>query len=124
MGSGILSEAHAAALLRALEQAGEASQVAAVRVQAVEFATQALRSPMDNGIPLAAAAVANPQADPPRRVLRDVPLRVLRRFPACGPAVLWQDAPALASVIPGLGRVRLSPLPRGSALEVRSAIAA
>jgi hypothetical protein len=88
MGSGIRSGARAAARLREREQAGEASQIAAVRVQAVEFATQALRLPMDNGIPLPVAAAVNSQGDLRRLALRDVPLRVLRRFPARGPAAL------------------------------------
>jgi hypothetical protein len=87
-GSGILSEARVVARRRAREQAAEASQIAAVRVQEAEFATRALQSPMDNGIPLPVAAAVNSQGDLRRLALRDVPLRVLRRFPARGPAAL------------------------------------
>ncbi len=125
MGSGILSAERAAARRRAREQEGGASPIAAHRAWEAEFATLALRSRMGNGIPLAAAAAANSLGDLPQLDLRDVPVRALRPFPVRGPAALWQDAPALASVIPGLGRARLSPLPRdlaaGLALEARLA---
>jgi hypothetical protein len=92
MGSGIRSGERAAAQLRALEQAGEASRIAAARVQAAEFATRALQSPMDNGIRSAAAAAAavNSLGDLLQRelALRDAPLQALPRFPARGPAAL------------------------------------